>query len=81
MSFSATTEGCDTQDTAFLMDYIYNNTAFLLSNSFLVLFRSVCTLRDLSTFVDTAVSTATSFVTFMLMHNKYGTDYSLYFIY
>lgn len=65
--------------------HLEQHTAVFLSSWFLVLFCSVCVLRDLGTLVDSevnaAVSTATSFVTFMLMHNKYATDYSLYFIY
>ncbi len=79
------TEWCDTGHGLSNGLHLEKHTAVVLFSWFLVLFCYVCMLRDLGTLVDSvvnaAVSTATSFVTFMLMHNKYGTDYSLYFIY
>ncbi len=85
MSFNGATEWCDTGHGLSNGLHLEKHTAVFLFSWFLVLFCSVCMLRDLGTLVDNevnaAVSTATSFVTFMLMHNKYGTDYSLYFIY
>ncbi len=82
MSFNGATEWCDTGHGLSNGLHLEKHTAVFLFSWFLVLFCSVCMLRDLGTLVDNevnaAVSTATSFVTFMLMHNKYGTDYSLY---